>query len=362
MSLRLTLLLPAAAAALLAGGAGAAPRTAALSLRGPILELKADGGRAIAVVGPAGPTGACVDVVVWQPSTGKRTTLADHRACTGAYGVALAGDQAAWVGSYGNNVVVTTLRRVSVVTGRGVDLAGGSAEGSNGSGSYVGNAHGDGPLLVYNRYRRCQPFGSAGPACPRGVPDGSIVDDRVVAAGPSGQRMVARSPRALTVLAAGGGRVVARRAAGGVVVLDAATGRRVSALSYRPYEALAAATDGRTLAVLRKGKLDVVPLARSGRRRTWTLPPAKSYGPDSPVACLEGPYGCSRIAALRLTDLDGGLAVYVAADGVHLLDVATGRSARVPAAGVAGAQLEPDGLYVAAGNKLTFTPRSRLPR
>jgi hypothetical protein len=185
------------------------------------------------------------------------------------------------------------------------------------------------------------------------------------------------------VLAVGGGRVVALRPAGGLIVLaraPAPTGlvahegfqaeRLIATYPYEPEEVLAAATDGHTLAVLRANVLDVIPLpGNPGTRTTRKLPGATSYGADRPVACLEGTLGgltgtpCEE-AELRLTDLDGHIAVYVRSTAVYLLDLTNGRSVIVarPTAFPVNAQLEPDGLYVAAGNTLTFTPRAEVER
>ena len=124
---------------------------------------------------------------------------------------------------------------------------------------------------------------------------------------------------------------------------------------YKPGQVRAAVTDGRTLAVLRVGALDVIPLPGAlGSRSIRMLPHASSYGPESGAAYPE--------PQLRLTDLDGHIAVYIRGHAVHLLDLTTGRSVIVaqPAATPVNAQLEPDGLYIAAGNTLTFTPRRQV--
>jgi hypothetical protein len=131
---------------------------------------------------------------------------------------------------------------------------------------------------------------------------------------------------------------------------------------------LAAATDGKRLVALRDAALDVLPLPGTSRRRTtWKLPATDSYGADRPVSCLEGPQMQARCQspAASLTDLDGRFAVLVIVDKVVLLDLDTGRKtivARMAAAaqGPLNAQLEPSGLYVSAGSRLTFTPRSLL--
>ena len=237
-----------------------------------------------------------------------------------------------------------------------------------------------GSLLVYNRYGRCRrltdPDYAPDLPCPVGYRDGAIIDDTIEMVTKSGRRLIASSPRALTVLAVGGGRIVGRRENGELIVLAprstptplvAHTGykaeRLIATYPYMPAEVRGAATDGHTLALLRAGALDVIPLPGSpGARTTRTLPKAGSYGPDSPTVCLRYPVECRTRAQLRLTDLDGNIAVYIRGHAIYLLNLPTGRSivfAR-PTASPVNAQLEPDGLYLAAGNTLTFTTRAQV--
>jgi hypothetical protein len=359
-----------------------------ITVGGPITELKADAGRAIVLVRR---TDTCADVLVWNRSRRKVVTVFDHSRCSPTvplesyYGVALAGDRAAYVETGGGNVLESFLMLTPLATRRGTVAAHESGEGEGSFGRIVSNPHGDAGLLAYNDHELelCRQEPAAPPPfvrCPSGVEDGSIVlvSDQVRLAYPA-RRVVASSTHELRVLAVGGGRVVARTAAGDVIVLAPRSvaaplvsypgfraERLVATYPYGPGEPLAAATDGRTLALLRAGALDVIPLpGRAGSRRTWHLPEASGYGPDRPVTCDDyGTPGACRGPDLRLTDLDGAVAVYVQGRTVHLLDVRTGRSAvaaRPPARPVT-AQLEPDGLYVAAGSTLTFTPRRDVER
>jgi hypothetical protein len=354
---------------------GQIPGTKARTLRGPILELKADEGRAIAVVGPLNGDG-CREVEVWQPATGRHARVVDRRECAYVFGVALASERVASVDGFGNNVWNTSMHLLFLASGRSITVASASAESGNGAGHYVDNPRGDGALLVYNSYHECLEGGLPEDACPAGVSGPADIDERVVMLAQQGARPIAASARAVTVLAVGGGRVVARLTSGGLIVLAPKRApaelvphggyraeRLVATYPYKPDQVLAAATDGRTLAVLRAGALDVIPMSNGhGRRTTWTLPHATSYGSDSPIDCA-GDSGCSA-TALRLTDLDGNVAVFVRGNRVQLLDLTSGRSVVVarPKASSVDAQLEPDGLYVAADKTLTFTPRDQIER
>ena len=83
-------------------------------------------------------------------------------------------------------------------------------------------------------------------------------------------------------------------------------------------------------------------------------------------ATCDDPNGC-RLPALRLEDLQSGIAVYVLGSDVHLLRLADGKSATVRAPGrtPVHAQLEPDGLYysyslAARSSRIAFLPFSSV--
>lgn len=150
----------------LAPGETVVVRRNAITVGGPITELKADTGRAIVLVEPRGLDPAlgpnCADVFVWKRATGRIVTVFDHRTCHGAdlqsyFGIALAGDNAAWIESDGGNVYETDLFVKSLTTGRSRQVDWAAAGGQGYSGSYIVNAHGAGNVLVYNRFERCQP-------------------------------------------------------------------------------------------------------------------------------------------------------------------------------------------------------------
>ncbi len=391
---RLMLLVGAVLVVLAVAGSGAAVSTVAgssrsVTLGGPIVELKADAGRAIALIELADSESSvkvhCADVVVWRPSTGASVVVVDHvrEQCRGFdilgayYGVALAGSDAVWVQSGGGNTFETLMFVSPLATGRSDVVGRAGAGGQGGWGSFVANAQGDRELLVYNSYNRCVSSEYSDVQCPPGYKDRSISSDQIVMERQA-RRTVATSGRDLTVLAVGGGRIVAREWSGPLIVLAPTRAaaprvahenfnaeRLIATYRYKRGEVRAAATDGRTLAVLRKGALDVIPLpGSSGSRIARTVPNAFSYGPDRPVACLEGPilqFQCTS-PQLRLVDLDGNIAVYIRRNAVYLLDLKTGRSIVIaqPTTTPVNAQLEPDGLYISAGNTLTFTPRSQV--
>jgi probable HAF family extracellular repeat protein len=324
---------------------------------GAVAALEADDGRAVVVVPRHG---VCADAFGWDRAKRRIVTVLDSRRCVvmaamEGYGpIALTGDHAAYLYRTGGNLLETYVVAVSLGTGRTSQIASSIADGQGAYGASVHDPRGHDGLLVYSERTRCREEPGGDPPCPVGFPDTSVVSDAIHLAMPA-RRVIARSTDELPVLAVGGGRVVALVHTGEVIVLAPQVARAplvahggfkaerlVATYRYPPGAVLGAATDGRSLAVLRDGALDVVPLpGRAGKRRTVGLPHAP-----------------------RLADLDGGLAVLLRTGAVDVLDVATGRRATVArtATGVPLAQLEPDGLYVASGSTVTFTPRSAIGR
>jgi hypothetical protein len=109
--------------------------------------------------------------------------------------------------------------------------------------------------------------------------------------------------------------------------------------------------------VLRVGALDVYSQLRD-TLRSWPVPAARSYGDDH---C--GSIRCP-LAALRLADLHGELAVYVLGRELHVLRVTDGTDVivRRPTSGPVHAQLEAPGLSYSAGRRVFFIPRRELDR
>jgi hypothetical protein len=356
-------------------------RAPSVTVSGSIVEMKAEAGRAIVQVESGPVNNYCADVIVWTPATRKILAVLNHR-CGLAYpyesfyGAALAKDNAAYVHTSEGNILESYLVATSLATGRSSNLAAEYAGGQGSWGNIVTNAQGHGNLLVYNDHKKCLKGPDVTPpdvACPPGIAESTIVSDQIRLALPT-NRAIATSDHQLTLLAVGGGRVIIAQQTGPIIVLSpqpTPTGlvahagfraeRLIATYQYKPHDVLAAATDGRTLALLRRGALDVIPLpGNTGTRKTHQLPRATSYGPDRPVACND--WGHCQTSTLRLTDLDGNIAVFIRSHAVYLLNLTTSHNIifASPTAGPVNAQLEPDGLYISAGNRLTFTPRTAV--
>ena len=125
-------------------------------------------------------------------------------------------------------------------------------------------------------------------------------------------------------------------------------------------------TDGRTLVALvavgGKNALRVYD-ASGALVATYSLPAARTSGD----ATCDDPNGC-RTPALRLEDVDSGIAVYVLGAQIHLVRLADGKTATIkpPGRTPVHAQLERDGLYYSyslmpKSSRVAFTPFSKLP-
>ena len=150
---------------------------------------------------------------------------------------------------------------------------------------------------------------------------------------------------------------VVRLASGAVERIVAATGAVDARWDYSKGEARAAKISGSEVVVLRVGQIDVYTTSRD-TMRSWPVPAARTYGDDY---C--GMVRCA-LAALRLADLHGDLAVYIDGRDVHVLRVTDGTDVvlRRPAVGPVHAQLESKGLFYSAGRNVYFVTRAELNR
>lgn len=182
------------------------------------------------------------------------------------------------------------------------------------------------------------------------------IGTRVTVFGKTGRRSWNLEERPLG-LSAGTPFAVVRLASGAVERIDAATGEVDARWDYAKGEARAAKISGSQVAVLRVGQIDVYTSSRD-TMRSWPVPAARSYGDDY---C--GLVRCA-LAALRLADLQGDLAVYIYGRDVHVLRVSDGTDVvvRRPSVGPVHAQLESSGLFYSAGRNVAFIPRSELNR
>ena len=357
-------------------GTAAAPAPP-LRLTGPVKELAADGGRVAVLLQTSRPNCTQSRVAVWQPSTRSLAPIGvspcSQSVSTGAgiSSVALAGTRVAYVQYAGGNIRELELRSATLAARRPVTVASASFGLDELSGTYIGRVAGDGSLLAFDWWSVCPACaGDAGPQ-----PDRSAVW-RVAGTGACPNAGLG-SARRCTVVQAGLGAVrLLSAAAGSVALLQpdgsvaivTATGTPIAKVAFAAGELRAARldSDGRTLAALvasgGKNALRVYD-STGALAATYPLPAARTSGDGT---CGD-PSGC-RTPALRLEDVDSGIAVYVIGAQIHLLRLDDGKTAtiRPPGRTPVHAQLERDGLYYSyslapKSSRVAFMPFAKLP-
>lgn len=352
------LLVIAAAIPALASAAAAAPSAStSVTLRtgGPVVALAADGGRvALTTSGRAR-----WHIVVWEPSASRVTRvhtvfdLGCSKFCGAGGGLALAGTRVAWDEVAFGNTLETSVSTATLAHHRSLSLgAAGWDESSGGGGDEVLGPVADGTLLAFTIQVHCgDPEADGEPPCPPGREVGDVISASVWRAARRGRcpthrdyypaghcALVAKAKGELTVLAVDDGRIVARTDQGVRLLTD-----RGGRLGEFPV-------------------LDVRTAALAGERLALRVPDAvQIYDTGSGQLVKTFPVGGS--ARLdRLEDLERGILVTAMRRTVTLRRLRDGRTAQVRAHGLAHAQLEPGGLFVAGGRRVTFTPMSGVLR
>ena len=237
----------------------------------------------------------------------------------------------------------------SATLGRGstVDLGEASLPDACCDGDDLVGPVGDGNLLAFTLEMRCASADDGGdPPCPPGRETGDVSYAAIWRASRQGRcpqvteyrpghcTRIASANGQLTVLSADAGRIAARTDQG--VRLLTGGGAR---LRDFPVEDVRAATlSGNQLALRVPGSLQVYDTGSGELLKTF---------PVGASARLD-----------RLEDLDHGIVVTAMGRTVTLRRASDGRTIRIRARGMAHAQLEPSGLFVAGARRVTFMPMS----
>jgi hypothetical protein len=326
---------------LLLADAAAAPPVSGptpLKTRAPITGIAADGNRV------ALTTRDRHGVMLWAPTRHRvasfKSVLEDCNCAMS--GVALAGARVGWrETAVGMTVTETIVGTATLARPKPVEVAyaSGSAFGKYGDAALA--PAGDGSLLVFTIERRCAGEGEDGPRCPPGRNPHDVIASaiwRTPARGrcpgdsPARRRcaLVAKADGELTVLGVDAGRIAARTDEG--VSLLSSTG--VYLRDFLIAHVRGAALSGNRLAVRVPGAVEIHD-ADSGKLVKNLSVPANS----------------------RLEDLAGGVVVSAMGRKVILQRIRDGRTATIQTRGIAHAQIERAGLFVAGGHRVTFTPR-----
>ena len=325
-------ILVASFAAAMPGGA-VKPRT--LATGSSVEALAADSGRVALVVFSNDPSRRC-GVIVWEPNL--RRVVRFQNPCEdgrlrSTRAVALAGTRVAWLFISGGNCIERIVETATLARRKPVWLAFAEACDSGAYGDFARRPIGDGTLLAFTFERRCNSEEAGN--CPPGGHTGDIVYAtvwRVAGRGhcPAGDlcSRVAEAEGELSVLAVDAGRIAVRTETGlRLLTADGAILRDFD------LKASAAALSGNRLAVRTANAVEVYDTGSGQRTARF---PATSH--------------------LRLEDLDRSILVTASGRTVTLRRLGDGRTTTIRAGGTARAQLEPPGLFVAAGHRVTFTP------
>jgi hypothetical protein len=315
------------------------PRT--LVTRGPVISLAADGERAALI--QRGTRG----VLVWDPHYRRVVTLrslfrdvdcGSH--CGMGRMVALAGPRVGWEESaWGQTTSESFVGSASLARRAPVALGDGALR-VEGTGAVAFRVAGDGGLLAFTVEEYCGRDSEGNSLCPPGRKPGDVIAATVWRLAGRGRcpysgsfaaghcARVANADGKLTVLAVDNGRVAARTD-DGIVLLTGVGGRLQD---FPVVKVLAAALSRNRLAVRVPGSVEIYDTGSGQLIRHFDV-----------------------ASGLRLEDLDHGILVTAKLRTVTLRRLTDGRTATIRTQGIAHAQLEPAGLFVAAGRRVTFT-------
>lgn len=342
MRIKLWLLTAAlgAAAVAIGGAAGASSKGKASGVRvlrtEGIVDFSAAGDRVAVAAERPGSAGnpRCEYIIVWNPRARRsvhwRTQRCPQEATSGGQGlleVALDRNVVGWLGFDAGNdqELFLQARRVTGLKAKGKIRSVAYAENGNGAGedpngSYLGNLFGKGDLFGFNFWSFCEPY--EGNDCqPVGVYDQALemID------GTAHSATVASGTSSYPLVATDGTRFATQ--VGDTVNIFDASGTLLKTVQITPGAHHGVALEGDVLTVMTGGKLEAYSIQSGALTSSIQTPSSKAV----------------------LTDLQSGVAVYVAGKTVHVVRLSDGRDrklAHAPRTPV-GAQLEQAGLSYA---------------
>jgi hypothetical protein len=295
----------------------------------PVAALSADGTRVAFV--PKSRASDCEHIAVWAAGENSIQRFGLPAPCrvesyTRVLNVALAGSRVAWTPwkSEGSGECSFALLSATLEKPAALWLHG--AEGTRSCGADFYHLRGDGDLFVFNDGQRVTRIGSGRQTCAVGR-DGARICSTLRRNQPGSVDSVS-------------GRRIAVRRPGAVAVLDD-RGQLARTFAFSPADVRASRLDGTRLVVWRFRGLEVYDVETAALIRSHPVP-----------------------AGSRLVDVDGGVAVLLAAKTITLLRLEDGHSRTfTPGGAPVLAELEPLGLYYSyatgdGGGRITLLPRA----
>jgi len=330
--------LSALAAGLVFAVGGHAALSPSLTLPAAPSIVRADADLVVVAV-PGNRKGRCAEIELWrvghEPATIKTIAQCDNDGVglDAVVDLAVAGQTVAWQETNGGNNLEISISTATLAHPKEHDVSyvenGGGAAGDP-AGDWTGALVGHRSLLAYASWKACDPAGGGyARPCATGSPD---IYEQVLHR--IGGGTILRGPDGFAPVWTDGATILVRHAGGALVLVDA-HGHVVRRFAPVP-GLIGAAVDGSQLVTLTRTALAVWNARTGAAVGSFRLPPA------------------TRV----LEDVDGGIAVLGSHGTTHLIRLSDGRGATFARA--AHAQLEPQGLYYAAGSRLVFVPRSSV--
>lgn len=321
-----------------------------LRVQPSITSVAADGAR-VAFIEDSISTD-CAHVAVWTPAKKSVRRFSARAPCLevsnreGWFAVGLAGTRAAWLHTAGGNNLEQYVLTATLATPTITDVGEAFAFGDESYGTFFGGLAGDGDLLAFTIERRCSEYETDSDACPVGRRTGDVIAATLYRVGGAGPCPVSTgpSPHACTVVAKADGELTVLAVNAGRIAVRTRTGVRLltaSGSTIRDFvvKAEAAALSGNRLAVRTADAVEVYDTV-SGQLATRLAVPQN----------------------VSLEDLEGDIVVTAVRGTVTLRRLTDGRTTTITVRGVARAQLEAPGLFVAGTGRVTFTPMSEVLR
>ena len=302
-----------------------------LTTSGRVVALAADGARAALIVSMGRDR---LDVVVWEPARRRLIPIYTFGGGEPGGALALAGTRVAWDEAYVGNEIETYVVSATLARRAPVELGGG-LDSEEEVGDVVLGPVGDGRLLAFTEEIRSQTGNISAATVWRAARGGRCPGNGIDPLPAGHCARVARASGKLAVLAVDAGRIAARTDRG-VRLLTGGGGR----LRDFPVKKAGAA-------------------ALSGKRLALRVPNAVEVY-DTRTGELMKRFAVAR--SVRLEDLEHGILVTASGRTFTLRSLRDGRTITLRKRRFAHGQLEPAGLFVAAGRRVTFTPMSDVLR
>lgn len=313
----------------------------ALSIRGRVTMLAADGNRVAVATTVKRACGR--RIVAWSaPGRGSASVKPGILGCAGdgISQLAVGGDRVAWIEQGGGNSLEMAVMAAGLTGGAAKELdfaTNGDRAGGDPSGDWVGRLLGGGPLVAYNRWTLvCDRPEVEG--CGHKDPQLRLADEQLIRIAAGHRDVVLRGSAAYPLIAVGGGWMAV--AGPGALTIRATSGAQVATVPTPGGAGRSVALSKTRLAIQLASTLDL-------------------YNPATGAAVKSLPLGAAE--SLRLADVTSRVALLRGPHRFVLVRLSDGKRISFPlrsgaAATLAGARLTEAGLFYAYNTRSALLP------